>query len=349
MRLVSITPKPNAQFVEPTLGFELVFAFRRGQQVPLDFTLVIASADGRLLGSARPTLMPSTGATNDPLPLDASTLNTGEMSWVVHASLPLTARQLDHIEDLRSTERKGDVLLNCDIEAASLASRATVATLVPGPDVHDEGGKDTGQNLVFYLRNQSARDRFHSQYSDMWLLSGDSSRTFLQREVLRHPMKVTISSGDWVHDYTAPWRATRYMVVELPQPSFVIATPEVEKRLAGAVSALNKASQDMLKGEWNDVVEDLRPVWELLRNDVDIQQLLARDGYTPAAVAAFNESVRQQFELASKFLHKTDKAGKAAPEIRAAKEDAFLCYSFAMSMVNLVARKAERLAPRPDA
>jgi hypothetical protein len=346
MRLLSIIPKPNALFVDPTLEFELVFGFRRGQQVPLDFTLVVATADGRLMGTARPTLAPSTGATNDPLPLDASTLNTGEANWVVRASLPLTARQLDHIEDLRSKERKGDVVLNCDIEAASFASRATVAAVVPGPEAQDKAGKDSGQHFVFYLRNQSARDRFYSQYSDMWLLSGDSSRTFLQRETFRHPMKITISSGDWVHDYTAAWRATRYMVVELPQPSFVILTPEVEKRLAGAVSAVNKASQDMLKGEWNDVVEDLRPVWELLRNDVDIQQLLARDGYTPAAVAAFNESVRQQFELASKFLHKTDKAGNAAPEIRAAKEDAFLCYSFALSVVNLVSRKAERLAPR---
>jgi type I restriction-modification system DNA methylase subunit len=48
--------------------------------------------------------------------------------------------------------------------------------------------------------------------------------------------------------------------------------------------------------------------------------------------------------LASKFLHPLDKAGaKLSPEIRASKEDAYLCYSLATSVVNLVSRKLLRL------
>jgi hypothetical protein len=47
MRVVSITPKPELQCVEPTLLLDLVFAFQRGQRIPLDVGLQVRTEDKR--------------------------------------------------------------------------------------------------------------------------------------------------------------------------------------------------------------------------------------------------------------------------------------------------------------
>jgi len=178
----------------------------------------------------------------------------------------------------------------------------------------------------------------------MWVLSGDGGRKFMERETLRHGATVTISSGDWLHDYSSPWRTTQYLVVELPQPEFLTSAPNLEQRVNAAIEAAKASTDNIAKGEWNDALQDLRPVWELLRKQSDITDLLQRDGYTADAITAVEAIVQQQFTLAPKFLHRTDPSGKRInPEIRASKEDALVCYTCAMSLLNLISRKSARL------
>jgi hypothetical protein len=338
MRIISITPKPDAQCVEATLALDVAIGFQRGQRIPFDLAVQVRTEDKKLLGIARPS---SYG--QEQIQLEASDYgNQNEATAPMLVVLALSQKHVDYLEGLRSKHRKGDVVLQCHVEAQFLVSKVVNAYLKRGPELQDQRGGSAGEAVVYV--QSSGRDPFYSQTTNMWVLSGDGGRTFLQRETLRHDITVTIGSSDWLHDYAAPWRATRYMVVELPQPEILTSTPNIEQRVNPAIEAAQKATESLSKGDWNDVVEDLRPVWELLRNDADIQGLLQRDGYTPEAITAFNESVKHQFDLASKFVHRTDKAGKnVAPEIRASKEDALVCYSFAMSLLNLVSRKAFRL------
>jgi hypothetical protein len=344
MRLVSIAPKPLAQSVEPALGFDLAFGFLAGQRVPLDFTLVVRAEDRMLLGLPQPTGALGQRTSFALEPRDNAVTNS-EATWTVETAVSLSRRQLDYLEGLRSKNPRGDVVLQYEGEARSLVSKVVNTTLKPGPEARDDRAGLVG-NVLLYTRSPFPNP-FHSQASDLWVLSGDSGRKFIEVEALPFTGSVRIPSSDWLHGYAAAWNTTRFVVVELPQADVLAPapTPGVAERVNKAIDSAKKASENVARGEWSDVLEDLRGVWELLRKDGEIASLLQRDGYTPDAVEAFTKSVEHQFALASKFMHSLDRDKKTVrPEIRASKEDALVCYSFAMSLLNLVARKTLRLA-----
>ncbi len=331
MHLDSISTRSDVLSVEPALVFDVKFSLQRGKDVPIGYSLAVRTEDKRLLGVATPTATPLPSGTES-LPVDAAGANDNRVTWAVQAVLPLTPRLLDHLDDIRAKNRKQDVVLHCEIGADWLTSKCVVTPLVPDP-----------QRAITYAA-EKASATFHSQYSDLWVLSGDGGRTFMERGRSVSGQVVTIRGSDWVHDYLAGWKQTRFVVVELPEAEILANPLNVAERVNAAIASIKKAAANVERGEWNDVLEDLRPVWELLRNDADIQGMLKRDGYTDEAVSAFNESVKQQFALASKFVHRTDPTGrKVSPEIRANKEDAMMCYSFALSLVNLISRKTHRL------
>lgn len=334
MRILTITPRPDIPAVEPLVMLDVVTVFQRGQQALLDLTVKVRTQDNKLLGIARPT-----GFSNQQLSLAANGESMGEAQVSLQVVLSLSPKQVDYLEGLRSQHRKGDVVLPCEIEAQFLVSKTVNAHLHVTEERASPGG-----NAVTY-RNHSGRDLFAPRYADMWVLSGDNGRVFMETHTIQHQQTVTIGSGDWLHDYAARWGGTRYVVVELPQPEILVSpvTPNITQRVNTAIEAAKRAAENVTKGEWSDVIEDLRPVWELIRNDADIASLLQRDGYPQDAIAAFNESIKQQFTFASKFMHRLDQGQQIRPEIRASKEDAWLCYTFAMAVLNLVTRKATRL------
>jgi F0F1-type ATP synthase delta subunit len=345
MRIVSIIPRPESQCVDPTLGFDLVIGFQRGHRLPVELGVQVRTEDKKFLGVARPITL------GHPERLGLETLESSSPNEVMvqaQVSFALSSKQVDYLDGLRSQHRKRDVVLECSVEVQFLVSKIVNGGFKLGPQVPAQergalaANTEAGQLVVYQPQNH--REPFHPQQSNMWLLSGDGGRTYLEREALRHAATVVISSGDWLHDYVAPWRTTRYLVVELPQPELLTASPNIEQRVNAAIEAGRKAADNVARGEWNDVIEDLRPVWELLRNHPDLTNLLQRDGYTPDAIAAFTAIVQQQFTLASKFLHRLDQSGQRInPELSASKEDAFVCYSCAMSFLHLIARKAARL------
>lgn len=338
MRISSITTKPESQCVEPILMLEVVLAFQRGERIPLDVVTTVRTEDQKLIGVARPTTL---GKDKLKLETASESKDKSEQQLSVQLALPISYRQLDYIEELRSKHRKRDVVLSCDVEVPFLVSKAVNAHLKTGPEVPGKDGK--GRKDVFY-RYHPPTEIFSPNEISMWVLSGDGGRTFMERETLSHSAMVTIGAGDWLHDYASPWRGTTYLVVELAQPDVLTSTPGIEEKINAAIEAAKKASENLAKGEWDDVLVGLRPVWELLRRQDEIEELLTNDGYTAEAIKAFNESIHHQFELASKFIHRVGKAPnkEVLPEIRASKEDAHLCYSFAMALLNLVSKKALR-------
>jgi hypothetical protein len=335
MRLVGIEPRPENESVEPMLLLDVTIAYPMGQKVPLDL-LVTVRAGNKVLGTARPN---TTGLGMMTLEAAAEGRNSNalEQTHTRQVVLPLSARLLDFLEDVRTTDRKKDVILQCDVDVRTLVSRTVNSHVQPGPEIADEKGKRARAVIYDYQP-----DSFHPQYTNMWILSGSGGRAFLQCEGQRFQQTITIRASDWVHEYLERWRMTKYVVIELPQPEVLTATSHVEERVNAAIEAIKRASESLTKGDWNEVLEDLRPVWELIKNQADIEKLLTNDGYIDEAAKAFNESIKQQFNLASKFMHRLGLDKAILPEMRAFKEDAYLCYSFALSALNLITRKMRR-------
>lgn len=336
MILKSIVPRTDDTYIEPVLLWDIVVSYEMGKRVPLGFNVIIHTEDQKILGVARPS---SLGIGDLGLEAGSEATKTIEQSSNWQVVLPLSAKHLDHLEELRARNPRRDVVLQCHVEVQFLVSKVVNAYLRPGPEIAGDRGKPL-QAVVYDWQAHP----FQTQYNTMWILSGEGGRTFVRCETKRFSQMIVIRASDWVHDYLSPWRQTRYVLIELPQPEILTSAPGIEGRVNAAIEAVKKASENLAKGEWTDVIEDLRPVWELVRKHSDIKDLLKADGYTEAAVKAFDEIMKQHFELASKFAHRLDRAPSESilPELHASREDAQFCFSNAMTALNLISRKSLR-------
>jgi hypothetical protein len=331
MKVLSLTPMPNSECIEPTVDFELLVSFAHGERVPVDFSIVVRAEDRKILGNAR-----SYVRATESLPIDALDSPHGlpEATERLKMTLPLTRGHVEHIERVRSRHRKGDVVLRCEVEGQFLVSATTNATFLLAQ-------RNEGDTYDVKYRYQGSS--FRPSHTNMWVLSGNNARTFLKREIKREERAAVIVSSDWLHDYVSLWHATNYLVLEIPHAEATPGKGGLQDWVDAATQAISNARSTLSKGEWNDVVEDLRPVWEVLRGKPDIKAMLEADGYTTDAAAALDSAIRQMFDFASKFVHRTDKTGKRlVPEVRAAKEEAMLVYALAGTVVNLIARKTAR-------
>lgn len=342
MRIVSAIPIAASSSIEPCILLDVTLIFSTGQEIPVDLSAKVSTDDDMLLGMAH-----SMSRTNQRLPLEASDPNSQqklENQITLQLALPLTRGHVNYLEERRAYHRKGNVTLKCKFNINTITSKAVLSYLRAADN------ERTMQNLladraVFYSHPMGGVT-FSPQQTNMWILSGNGNRAFLEHQITQSDMDIEIGSGDWIHDYVTLWNKTKYIILEvpLPEPSLRNPTEPLQEKLNAALDSAKNASDSLQKGEWNEVILNLRMVWELLKKDVNIRDLLEKDGYTPDAATALDESVKSQFELASKFIHRLDKAGKKInPEIKASKEDAYLAYSFAASVLNLVLKKLSRL------
>jgi hypothetical protein len=155
---------------------------------------------------------------------------------------------------------------------------------------------------------------------------------------------VKIAASDWIHDFAPRLGLGRFAVFEVPEPQLLTVGGQMADAIREGIESAKKAHQSLIRGEWDDVVDDLRGVWELTRNwQSDIKTALKADGYTEEAADSFIEVLKSHFALASKFHHKLDKSKQVAvPRIKPSKEDAYLVYATAMSVLNLISRKLNR-------
>ena len=178
----------------------------------------------------------------------------------------------------------------------------------------------------------------------MWILSGNSGPEFIKTINKKFTNRVTISSSDWIHDYCPVFQIGKFAVFEYLLPEYTEGTGSIEERLNTSISAIKKMEENILKGEWNEVIEDSRAIWELLRDHDEIKDLLIKDGYTPQASDDLDKTIKQLFSFTSKFIHQEEIGNrKIMPEMKASKEDAYLIYSLSMNLVNLISKKLQRL------
>ncbi|MBL8751420.1 MAG: hypothetical protein JNK78_19850 [Planctomycetes bacterium] len=340
MRVESVVPKACRRSIEPTITLEVKLALNWGQEVPTALCVEVLSDDERILGTCH-----GTDGDLGPLALAAEAQsNTAVVHRVMRLMWTMTPRILDEIQEMRDRNSNGDVQLKCKVTVTTLCSRAYLATLKLGAVVD---ASDVSKRPVYYVE---PREPYSTPYTNLWVLSGAGSPTFLEQQNQQNCVEVTIRSSDWIHEFDSVFRSTRYLVVELPMPECVPSIPGVPKdKLDAAIDAGQSARERFDEGEWSDVVAKLRPVWELVRDDSSLRDLLMSDGYPSDAAIALNDSVRALFTFSSKFVHRLSQDRKdVTPAIKASREDALLCYSFAITVLNLFSRKAARLARTED-
>ncbi len=338
MRIDKINVMPVQESINPELLFEIECFIQREYEIPIEISGSIFSDENKKIANVHEVIHGSNS-----MKLSAEfQRNYNEEKLTLKLIALLNHKVLDYIETLRTKNKKGDVILNLDLFARTVISNTVVSHITK--DIGVGGGiisqiAEQGNSLIAY-RNKSD---FYPAHNDMWILSGKGSPTFIEIKNNNFKDKVTIRSSDWIHDYCPVFQIGRFSVFEYLLPDYAEGSGSIEERLNESINAIKKMEENLIKGEWNGVIEDSRAVWELLRNQDEVKDLVTRDGYSEQAFIDLNEGLKQLFNFSSKFHHKEDKGKKIMPEIKAAKEDAYLIYAMSMNIVNLISKKMQRL------
>ncbi|MFA4956131.1 MAG: hypothetical protein WC556_04065 [Candidatus Methanoperedens sp.] len=351
MRIDKIDVMPVLDSINPEILFEIYLFIERNFEIPIEITGSIFSDENKKIANIHNLMY----ASNQGFELAAEYReNKQEENRTVKLIAPLSHKVLDYIETLREKNKKGDVVLTLDIVIRTLTSKTIISPIIiirPGGEIGtniERGGN--------YLIAHNSSGNFSPSNPNMWILSGNGSPTFIKTIDYNSKNKVIIRSSDWIHDYCPVFQIGRFSVFEYLLPDYAEGSGSIEEKLNASIDAIKKMEENLIRGDWNGVIEDSRAVWELFKKDDEIKDLLKRDGYTEEAInelcgytdksgCKHSGCIGNLFNLTSKFHHKLDMNKKLQPDIKASKEDAYLIYATSMTFVNLISKKMQRLNP----
>ncbi|MBU2594984.1 MAG: hypothetical protein KKG02_10655 [Candidatus Edwardsbacteria bacterium] len=336
MRIDKITVKPNQNSINSELVFEVDLFIYRPIEIPLEITGYLLTKDERKLANIS-TLLFESGKKFELAAHDNRGIGEEKCKLIITSQL--TDRSVEIIGSNRNNNKKGDVELKLDIYIKTLHSKTTLSCFTKLSEEMPVLSKRQKGEFILYNYDSN----FRSSNEDMWVLSGKGGSVFLEQSTFNQKSEIIISSSDWVHDFCPVFNIGNFVVFEFFTPEFVKGSGTMAERLNGAIKALQDMKEEIIKGDWNSVIEKSRGVFELLRNKAEVKDLLEKDGYTAEAISNIDQSFQSLFNLSSKFHHKEDQGKNIMPDIRAAKEDAYLIYSLAAGVVNMVSNKYSRL------
>ena len=99
-------------------------------------------------------------------------------------------------------------------------------------------------------------------------------------------------------------------VAELPLPIPTdVGTGQLADELNRCAESLDRMTNELREGEWDEVVKSSRPVAELLRGN-DIWLFLSKTaGYPDDVMEEYRKGIQGTFDFASKGIHETDRQG----------------------------------------
>jgi hypothetical protein len=329
VRIIHVEVVPKT--IEPTISFRLGVSCRDAQQV-------VVAVSGGLFMPSDTFVGPAfewPKQDSDDQGLQAALPNAGERQKREHwwmLAVRLGRRQLDHIESTRERDHKKDVHLDLEVSVRVLSSTAE-----PWPMGEVEAKIQPGVRLVATVNPTNAR---------RVLMESDGYQgSFLRFKTIMSSIRHRIPSADWVHEFAPKLGLGTFEVVEIPDPSDLKG--DLGERMAKAFEAARKARQSLRAGEWEDVCQDLRQVWELLRDTQFLGDLVRKDGYHDQAASSLCSALNGFYDLAAKFDHALARDRTTIlPELKARKEDAYLVFANAMSVLNFIARKLQRTSAR---
>lgn len=351
-----IKVEPLKDCVRPEMKFDIP-VYYGAYEMPIGSTGILLSEDGKKISDLVEEV-----ATDKSKSFELAAANpNGREQKEEETTLSMVAKLdpivLDHVEDLRSKNPRGNVKFGFKITVRTLNSRSRISymSLIDPSSAFKSSLRDHQKKAkcVIYLPPKKRESFTTGGYSNMWILSGNDGPTFL--EIQHHQLKgeITIHLDKWLDSFCPILKVGKFAVFEFQVPDYIEGRGNLPERINEAINAVEKMEEDLRKSEWNRVIEDSRPIWELLRKVDEIRDLLLGDGYTEEAIndlcgytdkngCKHSGCLNNLFNLSAKFHHKLDRNKKLKPEIKASKEDAYLIYTTGLAFANMISKKMQR-------
>jgi hypothetical protein len=330
---------PATDSFEPGIVARVELTHNGAYGMPVSFTARLRLGQEKFVGGV---VSGAFGGSNIPIstklilvPGEGST-NREQKLWV-EFTFRLTSREVWEMQNLRDKNPHADIPVTLKIQAQTLESQFRAFPIdyykwKSNPNI-------TPSNLLAHHEPGA-----QGGYGDVLIARGDESALRLMTHALPD-VGISVPSSHWIRDYAPAFGLGKFVVVAIPEIERVPADgTELAKRLGGAMDALQKMQQDILKGEWTQCAEDARPALELLNKPELVRPLLKTAGLPASNEQALLDGIHQFYTYAHAFHHRTQ-GGKVTEEtVNADPEDAYLALATTAGLLNLVARKFSRLA-----
>lgn len=310
MKIENIEVKPMGLSFEPEFHITVEYSYRESCLLPLRFNGYIFLDRYRISFLAEYEF--KHGRSDDFSSMSANR-NTEKRDRRIFVA-PISRLSLSKLEDKRNRDPKGDLKFNLHINFVFI------------------------EPLFDQTRYKSATEEF----SIPTLANGNSLFRIVTTDL---DEEIKISSSDWLHEFSKVFERNKYQVFELPIPESYSVTDDLAKRLNAAIVSLKEMEDAKLAGDWEAVLKESRPVWELVRNKEEINALLRQDELNEETIKSYNSLVESLFNFSAKFIHKESKDKQLMAVNKARKEDAELIYTIAISLINLLSKKFNRFRP----
>lgn len=251
----------------------------------------------------------------------------------------LTSKEVARLESLRNENPKRNVTIKAEFRVTLLkpVPRAYPIIWVP---LNQPAARAAPRNVIGQATPEEAMLGPHDQ---MLIASDEASFVTAGYEICK--TQVDIPASDWAHDFAPRLGLGTFLLYELPTPAKVLGEGPIYERLRRALESLQEMKDDLRDGEWNDLVEHSRDVWDLFRDKEEdlTRAALVSDGLSQESADALISSIKEMFTFATKFLKPIEAKGRGLnPPLKAEKEEAYLVLATAVSVTNLISEKLRK-------
>jgi len=302
---IKIIVVPNGASIEPELGITLSFSERYEERVPIKCTghLFIDNIKFATLHELE---------NNKRIEYYLSDLEKENQGSIYYRNFtfvaPLTPKAIARLEQRRNANPKGELIFT------AIFSITTIQSLFEEIPAKSQVRVEPGVKL--------------------------QNGKLAKIAVTDLTQEVKITRDDWVKDFYPVFENQKYQVFEIPVPSLNEKTTLIQKHISEAIACLPLLEEAKHQADWNRVIKESRPVWELVKYKAEITKLLEADGMEQSVIDAFQTLVQSLFDFSSKFVHRLDLNKKLMGKYNASKEDAEFIYTMSFSVLNLLSRKA---------
>jgi len=336
MDKIKVRPLENS--INPALLFTIEYPIQDNYKAPIELTGFLLSNNNKKISNISGFRYEGGDKIQRLKAINNNMASNNLISYYpIEIIAPLNPKALDYIQEQRELNPKGDVILKLNINIRVIQTKTCLSYMhlenLIKPDIYP----------VIY---KNSSEPFESDQNNMWILSGDGSPIFLEVRDEIQDLPITIPSSDWIHDFCPAFNIGKFFVFEymMPMmPNYNKGSNSFQERLNKAINAIKDMESKIISGEWTDVIENSRHIFELLKNQDEIKKLFIVDGFTNEAYEDLNRSLQSLFNFSSKFHHSENKTKELMPQIKASKEDAYLIYTISITIVNLISKKIAKI------
>jgi len=309
MEIKKIEPKPYEKSVFPGISFDIEISYTKYKEAIVSINGWLETDDGKIVAEIREEVMEQVRYSEIGARDSAFDKKFKEDVYKTTLIALLDRKALDHIENRRMENEKGDVNLTLSLNLKTVSSMAAISHvhtinpkdvgLTPVEIYGASGQKIPDWRMLVYAYSPSE----YSSYGNIWILSGDGRPIFLATS--EQPLKgsLRIPSMDWIHDYAPKFGLGEYFVVEIPKGKKIIAE---------AWSYVEKAEECFRRWDIGGVCDNCRKAGDVLNKKIETE--FGKDSFT------YNERWGRAYlrffnYLVSLGLHLEDMEGKSWEEL----------------------------------